>query len=380
MAPRAVLLGAGHAHLYTLKRTAEFVRRGFEFVLVAPEIFWYSGLATGVLAGNYPPALDQIDVGALVTRGGGRLIRARAIAIDAAKRQVALDTGTTLSYDVLSCNLGSEVPIGTVPGAATHGYAVKPVRNLWNLRQAIEARRASRTQAEALRIVVVGGGATGCEIATSIHQLISRQNGQSLITVLARGDRLLGEMSPGAATKMARILKARGIQVCLSSPAVQVDREGVTTAQGQKFPFDFLVHAMGLTPAPLLRETGLPTAPDGALLVDPFLRSVANPRIFGGGDCISLEDRKLAKIGVYAVRESPVLYWNLLATLQGKPLRRFRPQRRYLLILNLGDGTALLTWGPFSWHSRLAFWLKDRIDRAFLRTYQLPAPSEPSSA
>ena len=62
---------------------------------------------------------------------------------------------------------------------------------------------------------------------------------------------------------------------------------------------------------------------------------------------------------------------NLLASLRGWPLRRFRPQRRFLLILNLGDGTGLLTWGPFSWHSQLAFRLKDRIDRAFLREYQM---------
>ncbi|HEV3263855.1 MAG TPA: hypothetical protein VG013_43875 [Gemmataceae bacterium] len=75
----------------------------------------------------------------------------------------------------------------------------------------------------------------------------------------------------------------------------------------------------------------------------------------------------MARVDVYAVREAPVLWHNLLATLQGRPLRRFRPQRRFLLILNLGDGTGLLTWGPFSWHSRPAFWLKDRIDRAFLR-------------
>jgi hypothetical protein len=80
----------------------------------------------------------------------------------------------------------------------------------------------------------------------------------------------------------------------------------------------------------------------------------------------------LAKVGVYAVREVPVLYHNLLAALQGRRLWRFRPPRRFLLILNLGDGTGLLTWGPFSWHSRLAFWLKDRIDRAFLRAYQTP--------
>jgi hypothetical protein len=67
-----------------------------------------------------------------------------------------------------------------------------------------------------------------------------------------------------------------------------------------------------------------------------------------------------AGVGVYAVREAPVLCHNLLASLGGRPLRRFRPRRRFLLILNLGDGTGLLTWGPFSWHSRLAFRLKDR--------------------
>jgi NADH dehydrogenase FAD-containing subunit len=371
MARRAVMLGAGHAHLFTLKRTAEFVRRGLELVLVAPEIFWYSGLATGVLAGNYPPELDQIDVGALVTRAGGQFLRARATAIDVAARTVTLDTGQSLSYDVLSCNLGSEVPVDAIPGAATFGYAVKPVRNLWELRQALEARMGPASPRQPLQIVVVGGGATGCEIAANLQHLVATHHGQAHITVLCRGDTLLGQMPRGAAEKMRRILEQRGIQLVLGAPVVRVEREVVTTADGKRFPYDFLVHAMGLTPPAVLRATGLPTSEDGALLVDPFLRSVADPRVFGGGDCISLQVRELAKVGVYAVRESPILCHNLLASLQGRPLRRFRPQSRFLLILNLGDGTGLLTWGPLYWHSRLAFWFKDRIDRAFLREYQM---------
>jgi NADH dehydrogenase FAD-containing subunit len=371
MVRRAVLLGAGHAHLYTLKRTAEFVSRGFELVLVAPEIFWYSGLATGVLAGIYPPALDQIDVAALVAKGGGRFIRAHATVIDVAARTVSLDDGSSLSYDVLSCNLGSEVPLDAIPGAATYGYAVKPVRNLWELRQALEARMRPAADSELLRLVIVGGGATGCEIAANIQQLVATHGGHANITILARGDRLLGQMHRGAAKKMARILERRGVQIILCSPVVRVESEAVTTADGMQIPYDFLVHAMGLTPPPILRAAGRPTSADGALLVDHFLCSVADPRVFGGGDCIALQERKLAKVGVYAVREAPILCHNLLASLQGQPLQRFRPQRRFLLILNLGDGTGLLTWGPFSWHSRLAFWLKDRIDRAFLRAYQM---------
>jgi NADH dehydrogenase FAD-containing subunit len=188
--------------------------------------------------------------------------------------------------------------------------------------------------------------------------------------VLARGDRPLGQMSRGAAENMVRILERRGVQLVLRSPVVRVENAAVTTADGQQVPYDFLVLAMGLTPPAILRATGLPTSADGALLVDDFLRSVGDPRVFGGGDCIALQGRDLAKVGVYAVREAPVLCHNLLASLEDRPLRRFRPQRRFLLILNLGDGTGLLTWGPFSWHSRLVFRLKDRIDRAFLRTYQ----------
>jgi NADH dehydrogenase FAD-containing subunit len=373
MVRRAVLLGAGHAHLFTLKRAAEFVRRGFELVLVAPENFWYSGLATGVLAGLYPPELDQIDVGSLVAQGGGRFLRARATAIDVASRSISLDTGESLSYDVLSCNLGSEVPLGNIPGAATHGYAVKPIHNLWELRQAVEARINSAPRA-ALRIIVVGGGATGCEIAANIQHLVTARGGRADVTVLARGDRLLGQMSRGAAKQMADILGRRGVHLALRSPVVRVDGAAVLTADGESVPYDFLVHATGLTPPPILRATGLPTSADGALLVDPHLRSVADARVFGGGDCVALQGRELAKVGVYAVREAPVLCHNLLATLEGRPLRRFRPQRRFLLILNLGDGTGLLTWGSFSWRGRLAFWLKDRIDRAFLRKYQRSNP------
>jgi NADH dehydrogenase FAD-containing subunit len=370
MVQRAVLLGAGHAHLYTIKRAAEFIRAGFEMVLVAPEHFWYSGLATGVLGGFYPPELDQIDVGALVERRGGRFIRARAVGIDVAARTVILDGGPPLSYDVLSCNLGSEVPLGSIPGAAVHGYAVKPVRNLWRLRQALEARLAASGTNPEVRVVVIGGGATGCEIAANVQALVQNYRAAATITILARGDAVLEQMSHGAGAKVARLLDRRGIRIAYHSPVVRVENQVVVTSDGVQHAYDFLVHALGLAPPPILRAAGLPTSPDGALQVDSYLRSIGDARVFGGGDCIAVEGRELPRNGVYAVREAPVLFHNLLATLQDQPLRRFRPQRRCLLILNLGDGTGLATWGRFYWHGRLAFWLKDRIDRAFLAQYQ----------
>jgi NADH dehydrogenase FAD-containing subunit len=56
----------GHAHLYALKHLSRLIAAGYEVVVVAPDVFSYSGLATSVLSGRYPPGQDIVDVAALV--------------------------------------------------------------------------------------------------------------------------------------------------------------------------------------------------------------------------------------------------------------------------------------------------------------------------
>jgi NADH dehydrogenase FAD-containing subunit len=106
------------------------------------------------------------------------------------------------------------------------------------------------------------------------------------------------------------------------------------------------------------------------LIVDQHLRSVAAPEVHGAGDCIAFHGRPLPRVGVYAIRQAPVLFHNLMAAAEGTPPEAFRPQRRYLIIMNLGDETGLAVRGRWYWHGKAAFWLKDWIDRRFLRTYQ----------
>jgi NADH dehydrogenase FAD-containing subunit len=113
------------------------------------------------------------------------------------------------------------------------------------------------------------------------------------------------------------------------------------------------------------------TGPSNGILVNEHLQSVAHPEIFGGGDCIDLQNRPLAKVGVYAVREGPILYHNLGAALENGALTTFQPQEAYMLIFNLGDGTGLLWKDNILWHGRLAMVLKNYIDTRFMRTYQL---------
>lgn len=129
--------------------------------------------------------------------------------------------------------------------------------------------------------------------------------------------------------------------------------------------------AVGVSPSPLFRDSGLPTGEDGGLLVNECLQSVRHPELFGGGDCISLEGTPLARVGVYAVRQNRILHRNLLAFLEGRPLGRFDPGGAYLMILNMGDGRGIFRRKEFVWDGPFAFRLKDAIDRRFMRRFQV---------
>ena len=373
-APLILLLGAGHAHLHVLKHAADHRRRGASVTAVSPGgQWWYSGMATGMLGGQYDVELDRVDAAALGREHGVAFVDARALRIDAGARAVALDDGRTLQYDVLSLNVGSVVP--PLPGGADHPrvFDVKPINRLWALRKFLNERRIEARVSggrAATRIVVAGGGATGCEIAANAAALIERRGGRAEVTIVSPGTRLLEQLPAGAARDIERRLRERGIDVLLERTIERIDETGAWLSDGGRLDFDALVNATGLKPPSFIAASGLPVSSDGALLVDRHLRSVGDDRIFGAGDCAAMEGHCLARVGVYAVRQAPVLHANLLAAVENRPLRTFRPQRHFLSIMNLGDGTALAWRDGLWWHGRSALALKDWIDRRFVEGYR----------
>ncbi len=108
--------------------------------------------------------------------------------------------------------------------------------------------------------------------------------------------------------------------------------------------------------------------------MDHRLRSIGDERLFGSGDCVSFRGEGLPKLGVFAVRQGPVILHNLHATLTGDSLCEYRPQKRFLYVLNLGDGTGLAVYGPLVWRGRLSWKLKHRIDKEFVREHRRRQP------
>lgn len=359
---RLVLIGAGHAHLHVLANVSRLVARGHDVVVVAPGRFWYSGLATGMLGGRFDPADDQVDVARLAERSGCRHLDDEVASLDPDARRIRTRSGRVIDYDAASVSIGSEVK--PLAGQDDHAvFAAKPIARLASLRAALE-----RGDLPGRRILVVGGGRTGCELAANLAALERRGGRTPCVTLVAADEGGLAGLGGDAAGEIRRALEAGGVRIRTDGPVLRLERGRAILADGA-IGFDVAVNATGLRPPRTLGAFGLALDASGALRVDRHLRSVSHPSVHGAGDCIAFPGATLPQAGVYAVRQGPVLRHNLLAALEGRTPIRFRPQRRYLWIMNLGDGTGLASYGPLHCRSRLALRVKDWIDQRFVRRF-----------
>jgi len=366
---RLVFVGGGHAHLTSLKDLSRFRKRGHEVVLISPSPYhYYSGMGPGMLSGIYRPWEVRFHIKKLAERQGTTFIKDKVIKIDPGRHLLFLSSGESVSYDIVSFNTGSEVPVESLITTQRENIVtVKPVVNLLKARHII---LEAITSNKALNFVVVGGGPAGVEISANLWRLLNENQGKGEITLVG-GKRLLGD-APGKVRHLAlESLTRRGLKIVEGTHVKSIENGMVSLSDGRKVAFDLTFVAIGIHPSSLFMDSGLPTAVDGGLLVNSYLQSVAYPNIFGGGDCISLEGHSLAKVGVYAVRENPLLYHNLLSALEGGKMMTFKPQKYFLLIFNMGDGQGIFWKKNWVWEGRLAFLLKDYIDRRFMRNFQV---------
>jgi len=363
-----VLIGGGHAHMVTLAKLQSFVEKGYGVTVIQPsEHHYYSGMGPGMLGGTYQPEEIRFATRKLVEEKGGTFILGKAYRIDPHKQRVILEgTDEEIPYDVLSCNAGSYVPRDMIQGESRNIFTAKPIEELLVARQRI----MQLTAAKKITIAVIGSGPSSIEIAGNIHQLC-REQGSTMPCIQLFCGREFMAGRPAKVRRLARTILARkGIEILETGYVQKIESGRVLLQNGQSYQADIIFPAIGVKPSPIFARSGLPVGPDGGLLVDECLRSSRYKNIFGGGDCISFAPMPLDKVGVYAVRQNSVLYTNLMACLDGKEPEKFSPGGSYLLIYNLGDGEGVLAKWFITFSGKLAFYLKDRIDRRFIRAFQ----------
>jgi selenide,water dikinase len=364
-----VLLGAGNAHLRFLKMFGMRPLPGLAVTLISEApVIPYSAMVPGHIAGDYRWEEITIDLVRLCRKVNARFISARATCLDAANRKVGFDTRPELSYDVLSLGLGS---LPARPASVTSLESSWPMRPLAGLLARLNSLEEQlRRSPRPFHLVVVGGGASGCELTLAIRKRFAAF-ADFRITLVQSHSQLLPQFAGKSARIFADLMAARGVAVRLNTQDTGGDERTLELNGTERLEYDAVLWATNAAPPDLLRSNGLRLSQDGFLLVDDTLQSVTDPAIFGTGDCISLKSYPdLLKNGVYAVREGAILFENIPRFLEERPLVPFRPQRVCLCLLNTSDDSAVLTYGPIVTKGKTVRWLKERIDRAWMDSFE----------
>jgi len=370
-----LLIGGGHSHLFVLRHFAMNPLPGVRITLVSRDLDTpYSGMLPGYIAGHYRHEEAHIDLLPLARHAGARVIHDEIVGIDAGSSRVRFASRPPLDYDLASVNIGSR-PMLPRAAADDRQFAVKPVDGFIDAWQRLEERLGEA--GDSLRLAIVGGGAGGVELALALDYRARRlgNSRQPLsIAILTDRERLL----PGHADRVGRIftdiLRRRSIEVYYRHRVDRFDEGLLRGDFDSPVAADYAVWVTHASAPDWLRDSGLALDERGFIEVDASLRSRSHDNLFAAGDIASVIGHPRPKSGVFAVRQGPPLARNLRRWLQGRPLRPFHPQRRFLSLISTGDRYAVASRGGWALQGRWCWWLKDRIDRRFVRRFsEVPA-------
>ena len=366
---RLVLAGGGHSHLFVLEAFAQMPLPDVEIVLVnrtmhAP----YSGMLPGLVAGLYTFDECHIHLETLTQRCNVRFRQTSVLSVDLAQRQLRLEDGATLDYDLLSINTGSTPPLDDTPGAKENTLAIKPIEDFllgW------ETMRKSISQSDrSMRIALVGGGAGSVELALAMqYALRSTSRHEPLFEVVCDTPEILMTHNRYVRSKFQRILAQRGISTLASHRVVAVEDHKLIFRSAEKATYDFIIWVTGAEPAKWPSTAGLAADARGFIQINESMQSISHREVFAAGDCATYSDHPRPKSGVYAVRQGPPLARNIRHALMGEPVEAYTPQTRALALISSGDPYAVASWGEIGFAGKWVWRWKDKIDRRFVERF-----------
>jgi len=333
----------------------------------------YSGMLPGVLAGQYLPERMEIDLVRLTAAAGARLVVADVCGLDAAGRRLLFADRPALPFDVLAIGVGS-VPSyhGVEIGNDARVLPIKPMQTLLARLDARLKLASDERNGLPIRIAIVGGGAGGVEMALCLLAHVRSLLGDEakIEETIVSSERIVPDSLEGTARRAQRALARSGVAIADGRRVVTVDDRRLVLEGGSAVDADVILWATGAGAPPLLARLGLPTDSRGFLLTASTLQTTSGAPVFAVGDSGTITTSPVPKAGVYAVRQGAVLWDNIQRTLDGRPLRRYMPQRRFLKLINTGDGRAIGEWRGLSFEGAWCWRLKDYIDSRFMAQYQ----------
>jgi NADH:ubiquinone reductase (H+-translocating) len=267
------------------------------------------------------------------------VVTGQVTAMDMTARSLTLADGTTLQGSHLVMAAGAQPNFFGVPGAAEYAFPLYSVADAERLRlhlqellQAAMGVAASR-EPGSIDVVVVGGGPTGVETTGALAELmlaLHNSGGLALpgqITVVDRGDALLGQFSHKAHEYALKKLTEAGAQVRLGVGVTAVHPDGVQLNDGSTISTRTVVWGGGESGSAVAQGAGPSLGRGGRLDVRPDLTVAGYPGTYAVGDVANIpygdDAAALPQLGSVAQQSGKWAAQNILRDLGGEPTKVF---------------------------------------------------------
>jgi NADH dehydrogenase len=360
--PRVVVLGCGFAGLWA----AQGLRRANADVTVIDRTNHH--LFTPLLyqvatAGLSAPAIAAPIRHILANQRNTTVLLGDVKSIDVSARHVALEDGSQIGYDRLIVATGATHSYFGNDAWAPFAPGLKTLDDAFEIRTRIllAFERAEREtdparRAAWLTFVVIGGGATGVELAGTLAEIarhtlkgeFRRFDPHIARVVLVEGtDRILPPY-PTDLSENARLqLERLGVTVWLGRRVTGVDAGGVSLGN-DRLEAKTVIWAAGVASSPLGRALGAPLDRAGRVLVEPDLSVPGHPEIFVAGDLAAVANggKPVPGIAPAAKQMGHHVARNVMLSLQNQKTRAFR-YRDYGQLATIGRAAAVVDMGRF---------------------------------
>jgi NADH dehydrogenase len=333
-APNVVIIGAGFAGLSAV---GQLRKAGLRVTVIDKNLYsTFQPLLYQVATGGLNPGDVAYPVGGFTARRDARYIRGELTEIDQEARVVRLAGGREIGYDYLIIATGVAANYFGVRGAAENTYGLYTRADAIVLRDHImngfEWLSADPGGQREFAVTVVGGGATGVELAGTLGEL--RNDVLRATFPDVDPERLhirLVEMAPGLLMPFneklreytRRQLADRGVDIRLNTTIREVTPDQVLLADGIALRSDLTVWAAGVAAHQSVAAWGLPQGKGGRLLVGPDLRVAGTERIFATGDIALNEENPSPQLAQPALQEGRHAAAQIIRLVRGEPTEPF---------------------------------------------------------
>jgi NADH dehydrogenase len=352
-----VIVGGGAGGLELATRLgAHFGRETFDIILVEKNrTHIWKPLLHEVAAGSLDANLDEVGYRSHGHAWGYRFFYGAMEGVDRDSRHVLIapildEDGREIMgrhrirYDYLVMAVGSVSNDFGTRGVAQHCIFLDSRLQADRFRTKLlnHCLRVSRTlQADpnadaSVKVDIVGGGATGVELAAELYNSAAALRHYGLevfdesrlkVTLIEAGPRILPALPEDLAKAAHEELEALGVRVMTDTAVVEANADGMITKSGEFIAADLRVWAAGVKAADVLADMGLETARGNQLVVKPTLQTTRDERIFAIGDCCWFvpqgETRPVPPRAQAAHQMASIAFHNIRALIQGSALKPF---------------------------------------------------------